>query len=68
MPPVHPAIIHFPIALVVFSFVADWLGYFRRSDSLRAAAFWSLVAAFLGATVAVATGYSDMWRAHFGAG
>ena len=37
MPPVYPAVIHFPIALVVFSFVAEWLAYFRHNDSLRAA-------------------------------
>ena len=26
MPPLHPAFVHFPIALVAFSFIADLLG------------------------------------------
>ena len=48
MPPVHPALVHFPIALVVFSFVADLLARFFPKSSLRAAAQWSLAGAVIG--------------------
>lgn len=65
-PPAHPAIVHFPIALVIFSFLAELLGYLRDNAALRAAAFWSLVAAGLGAALAGPAGYIDMWRATLG--
>jgi len=45
MPPLHPALVHFPIALVVFSFIADLLGRLFTKVSLRAAGFWSLIGA-----------------------
>lgn len=64
LPPVHPAVVHFPVALLVFSVVADIIGHARGKDSLRAAAFWSLIGAALGAAVAVAAGYYDMNRAN----
>jgi len=62
MAPLHPAFVHFPIALVVFSFLADMLGRISNRASLRAAAFWSLIAALLFGAVTAATGYYDMTR------
>ena len=62
MPPLHPAVLHFPIALVVFSFIADLLGRLLNNRSLRSAGFWSLVGALLGGAVAAATGYYDFTR------
>jgi len=62
MPPLHPAVLHFPIALVVFSFVADLLGRLLDNPSLRSAGFWSLVGALLGGAIAAATGYYDFTR------
>ncbi len=62
MPPLHPAVLHFPIALVVFSFVADLLGLLLDNPSLRSAGFWSLVGALLGGAIAAATGYYDFTR------
>src|SRR5882724_10948236 len=66
MPPLHPAFVHFPIALVVFSFVADLLGRLFNKSSLRAAGFWSLIGALLAGTVTAATGYYDFTRATLG--
>lgn len=66
MPPVHPALVHFPIALVIASFIFDLLGYWRRNAALRAAAFWSLVAAAVSIALTVAAGYYDMNRAALG--
>ena len=63
MPPLHPAFVHFPIALVVFSFVTDLLGRWLNKPSLQAAAFWSLIGALLAGAVAAATGYYDFTRA-----
>jgi uncharacterized membrane protein len=62
MPPLHPAFVHFPIALVAFSFVTDLLGRVLNRASLRAAAFWSLIGALLGGAVTAATGYFDFGR------
>ena len=62
MPPLHPAFVHFPIALVVFSFLADVLGRISNKASLRAAAFWSLIAALAFGAITATTGYYDMIR------
>jgi len=62
MPPLHPAFVHFPIALVVFSFIADLLGRLFNRVSLRAAGFWSLIAALIFGAITAATGYYDMTR------
>jgi uncharacterized membrane protein len=62
MAPLHPAFVHFPIALVVFSFIADLLGRLFNKTSLRAAGFWSLIGALVFGVVAAATGYYDMTR------
>jgi len=66
MPPLHPAFVHFPIALVVFSFVADLLGRLTKRPSFRAAGFWSLIAALLMGAITAATGYYDFTRAALG--
>ena len=63
MPPIHPALVHFPIALALFSLVADLAGLVLRNASLRAAGRWSLLGAALTAVAAVASGYYDMGRA-----
>jgi uncharacterized membrane protein len=62
MPPLHPALVHFPIALVGFSFVTDLLGRLLNRPSLRAAGFWSLIGALLTGVVTAATGYYDFGR------
>lgn len=62
MPPLHPAFVHFPIALVAFSFVADLLGRWTKKPSLRAAGYWSLIGALLTGLVTAATGYYDFTR------
>lgn len=63
MLPVHPAIVHFPIALVVFSVAADFFGYLIDSKTLSAAGWWTLFGAAIGAVLAVAAGLFDMNRA-----
>ena len=62
MPPLHPAFVHFPIALLVFSFIADLLGRLLNKPSLRATGFWCLIGALLGGAITAATGYYDFTR------
>ena len=50
MPPVHPAIVHFPIALLVLSVFGDLFGYIYNSESLKGAGWWSLAGATVGGT------------------
>ena len=63
MPPIHPALVHLPIAFVVLSVAADLLGWVFQSPSLRSTARWSIAAAAIGAGAAVLAGYYDMDRA-----
>lgn len=67
MPPLHPAFVHFPIALVVFSFVTDLLGRLFNRVSLRSAGSWSLLGALLVGAITAATGYWDFTRDTLGA-
>ena len=62
MPPIHPAIVHYPIALVTFSVVADLLVYLTKSDSLQNVGWWALIGATLGAAAALVAGLFDMTR------
>jgi uncharacterized membrane protein len=62
MPPVHPAFVHFPIALVTLSFIADLLGSWLNKATLRITGFWTLAAAFIFGIVTAITGYWDMRR------
>jgi len=62
MAPLHPAFVHFPIALVVFSFITDLLGRLFNKASLRITASWSLIGALVFGAITAATGYYDMTR------
>jgi uncharacterized membrane protein len=66
MAPLHPAFVHFPIALLAFSFIADALSRLFGKPSLRAAGFWCLIGALIGGAIAAATGYFDFSRAALG--
>jgi uncharacterized membrane protein len=63
LPPLHPALVHLPIAFVVLSFVADLVGKMTRRESLRLLGFWCMVAALLGGVATIAAGYFDYHRA-----
>ena len=64
MTPLHPAVVHFPIALSVLSVGADAMGWLLRgralSSSLFAAGWLALAAAVLSAVIAIALGIRDM--------
>ena len=56
MHPIHPMVVHFPIALLITSVVFDLLATRWRRESFRDAGFYTLLAGLLGAAAAVLTG------------
>lgn len=56
MHPIHPMIVHFPIALLITSVVFDLLATRWRPGSFREVSFYTLIAGLLGAVAAVITG------------
>ena len=63
MTPIHPMLVHFPIALLVGSVFADFLTVLGAGDSLREAGWWALLGAAVGAMFTVLAGLFDMYRA-----
>ena len=65
--PVHPALVHLPIAFVLLSVGADLAARLTKSEPRRAAfrtvGFWALIAALAGGALTIAAGYLDMSRA-----
>jgi len=57
--PIHPMLVHFPIALSGAAFLFILLAYWRKSASLEQAAFANIVLATLGTLAAGATGIMD---------
>lgn len=55
--PVHPAVVHFPIALLPMVFVLETIGHFGQRNELRKAALWLLTIGVTAAWFAVLTGY-----------
>jgi uncharacterized membrane protein len=64
MPPVHPDLVHFPIALLTVAFAADIIGFLWGRPNVRRFAWTCLVLAFLGLIGAAVTGWIDMDRAN----
>ena len=64
--PIHPAVVHLPIAFVLLSAAADLCARLAKSEQRRAAfrtvGFWSLLAALIGGVLAIAAGYLDLHR------
>jgi uncharacterized membrane protein len=62
VPPLHPALVHFPIALIAFSFLLEVLARLFNKEALRGAAFWCLLGALVGGAATAASGYFDYSR------
>jgi uncharacterized membrane protein len=62
LPPMHPALVHLPIAFIVLSVVADIVARITRRHSLRHVGMWSLFAAVISGLVTIAAGYWDLSR------
>ena len=65
--PVHPALVHLPIAFVLLSVAADLSARLTKLEPRRAAfrtvGFWSLIAGLVGGLLTIAAGYLDLNRA-----
>jgi uncharacterized membrane protein len=54
--PIHPIIVHFVIAMVLFSFTCDVVGYLTRNHRLFEVSFWNLFVASVCIALAVLFG------------
>lgn len=54
--PIHPIVVHFVIAMVIFSFFCDLVGYFSRDRRLFEVSFWNMFVAAIAIFVAVIFG------------
>ncbi len=54
--PIHPIIVHFVIAMVLFSFLCDAIGYFTRRHHFFEVGFWNLLVASISIFLAVIFG------------
>ncbi|BBC71682.1 conserved hypothetical protein [Altererythrobacter sp. B11] len=62
MPPVHPALVHYPVALGVTSVIADTVAAVAGFPQLFVVGQWAMAIAAAGAAVAAPAGYWDMKR------
>jgi len=53
---IHPIVVHFVIAMVLFSFVCDIVGYFTRNQKLAEVGWWNLSFATISIFIAVIFG------------
>lgn len=60
MVPLHPMIVHFPVALLVTTILFEALGHFRKKEELRKAALYTLVLGLAGTVAAVMTGSAQL--------
>jgi uncharacterized membrane protein len=65
--PLHPMIVHFPIALTGAAFLFILLAYWRKSASLEQAAFANISLAAISTVVAGVTGMMDNVKNYEGA-
>ena len=63
MKPVHPILVHFPVALVPLAAVAEVIGFLVPAPSLSQAGAWAIGAAAVIAIPTAAAGWFDMLRA-----
>ncbi|MBI4535590.1 MAG: DUF2231 domain-containing protein [Ignavibacteriae bacterium] len=56
MPNIHPFLVHFPIALLTVSFLADLAATLTRNEDLHKVGWWTLLLGTLGLAASVVTG------------
>src|SRR5687768_5091426 len=56
----HPAIVHFPVALISIAALFAVLSLFRKKEFFKEVAFWNLLIGTLGALAAVLTGLMEL--------
>lgn len=55
----HPAMVHFPVALVFAAALFAVISLFGKKELFKEVAFWTLLLAVIGATGAVLTGLME---------
>lgn len=60
MVPLHPMIVHFPVALLVTTILFEALGHFGKKEELRKAALYTLVLGLAGTLAAVLSGSAQL--------
>ena len=65
--PIHPMVVHFPIALTGAAFLFILLAYWRNNPSLEQAAFANIILATVGTIAAGLTGMMDNINTYDGA-
>ena len=63
MKPVHPILVHFPLALLPVSVAAEVVGFFAGISSLSATGWWTMLAAGVAGFATAGAGLFDMYRA-----
>lgn len=53
---IHPIVVHFVIAMVLFSFICDLIGYFTQNAKLLEVSWWNLFFATISIFIAVIFG------------
>jgi len=53
---IHPIVVHFVIAMVLFAFICDAIGYFSRNSLLFEVSWWNMCVATISIFVAVIFG------------
>jgi uncharacterized membrane protein len=63
LPPLHPALVHLPIAFVLLSFFTDVVARVTQRPGLRHVGLWTLALALVSGALTIAAGYWDLSRA-----
>ena len=63
MRPIHPLLVHFPLALLPVSAAAEAVGFFAAMPSLSHTGWWTIAAAAVAGVATAAAGWRDMLRA-----
>lgn len=61
----HPALVHFPVALIAFAAFFEFWGRRKKMDAMRQASHWNLAAGLLLSVVTIATGIAAWLRGGF---
>ena len=61
---IHPIIVHFVIAMVLFAFVCDIIGYFTKNARLFEVSWWNMCLATVAVFVAIIFGQFEAGLAH----
>lgn len=56
---IHPIVVHFVIAMVLFAFLCDMIGYFTKNTRLYEVSWWNMLFATLSIFIAIIFGQTE---------